>query len=128
MPTAVTSDIRVSVEARFEPEHSALQQERYLFSYRINIANHGQRTVQLLDRHWHIIDPLAPEREVKGAGVVGLTPVIEPGKDFSYSSFCDLTSSMGRMYGSYTMRHIDDGSTFRVAIPSFALLCPYGSN
>jgi ApaG protein len=128
MSTAVSHDIRVSARAHFEAEQSDPSQHRFLFSYRITIANRGQRTAQLLRRHWHITDSLAPAREVEGPGVVGAVPVLEPGEQFTYTSFCDLRSGMGRMHGSYRMRHLDDGSEFDVAIPAFDLHLPYSAN
>jgi ApaG protein len=128
MSTAVTHDIRVSVLARFEAGQSDPTEGRYLFSYRITIANRGQRAAQLLRRHWHITDSLAPVREVEGPGVVGVVPVLEPGEQFTYTSYCDLRSGMGRMRGSYRMLHLDDGSEFDVAIPAFDLHFPYAAN
>ncbi len=128
MSTAVTQDIRVSVLSRFEAGQSDPNEGRFLFSYRITIANRGQRTVQLLRRHWFISDSLAPLAEVRGPGVVGAVPVLEPGEQFTYTSFCELRSGMGRMHGIYHMRHLDDGTEFEVAIPSFDLQFPYVAN
>lgn len=128
MPVAVTQGIRVSVLARYEAAESRPDDGRYLFSYRIAIANHGRRPVQLLHRHWTIIDSLAPRMEVEGPGVVGNTPVMEPGEQYMYSSFCELHSGFGRMQGSYRMRHLDDGSEFDVAIPAFDLYLPHAAN
>lgn len=128
MSTAVSHDIRVSARARYEPGQSDPAQGRFLFSYRITIANRGQRTAQLLRRHWHITDSLAPEREVEGPGVVGAVPVLDPGEQFTYTSYCDLRSGMGRMRGSYRMRHLDDGSEFDAAIPAFDLHVPFAAN
>lgn len=128
MATAVTHDIRVSAEARFDASHSDPKAGRFLFSYRITIANHGQRPVQLLRRHWHISDSLSAAREVEGPGVVGETPELAPGDEFTYSSFCDLRSSFGRMRGTYLMQHLDDGSHFEVAIPAFDLRYPFAAN
>ncbi|MBK9059264.1 MAG: Co2+/Mg2+ efflux protein ApaG [Flavobacteriales bacterium] len=128
MSTAVSHDIRVSVMARFEAGQSAPTEGRFLFSYRITIANRGQRTAQLLRRHWFISDSLASPCEVEGPGVVGAVPVLEPGEQFTYTSYCELHSGMGRMHGSYRMRHMDDGSEFDVAIPAFDLRLPYAAN
>jgi ApaG protein len=128
MYTAISNDIRVSVQARYEAEQSDPVSDRFIFSYRITIANRGPRTVQLLKRRWHIADSMAPAREVEGPGVVGATPVLAPGEQFTYSSFCDLRGGMGRMHGSYGMRHLDDDSAFDVAIPAFDLRFPYTAN
>lgn len=128
MATQVTHDIRISVKARYSEEQSDPKVGRFLFSYRIRIENRGARTVQLLRRHWHIVDSLFEPREVKGPGVVGETPVLAPGEHFTYGSFCDLRSGFGRMSGSYSMRHTDDDSAFDVAIPAFDLSYPIAAN
>lgn len=128
MSTAVTHDIRVSVLSHFEAAQSAPNEGRFLFSYRITIANRGQRTVQLMHRHWFIADSLAPLKEVQGPGVVGAVPILGPGEQFTYTSFCELRSSMGRMHGLYGMRNLDDGRLFDVVIPSFELRYPYAAN
>ncbi|MCC7502974.1 MAG: Co2+/Mg2+ efflux protein ApaG [Flavobacteriales bacterium] len=128
MATSVTHGIRISVQPRFEPEHSDPEQGRFLFSYRIAITNTSEHTVQLLRRRWHIWDSLAPKREVEGPGVVGETPVLAPGEQFTYSSVCDLRSSLGRMDGTYTMRRADTSDHFEVRIPAFALLYPWQAN
>lgn len=128
MSTAVSHDFRISVLARFEAGESDPAEGRYLFSYRITIANRGLRTAQLMSRHWFISDSLAPTKEVEGPGVVGEVPVLEPGEQFTYTSYCELRSGMGRMHGSYGMRHRDDGSEFEVAIPAFDLHVPYSAN
>lgn len=128
MPTAVTNDIHVSVHARFEPGQGALEEGRYLFSYRITITNHGRQTVQLLARHWVITDSMAPRTEVDGAGVVGVQPVLAPGEKYTHTSYCELHSTMGRMEGSYQMLDLANNQAFRVAIPAFTLHLPYVAN
>ncbi|MFZ1664320.1 MAG: Co2+/Mg2+ efflux protein ApaG [Flavobacteriales bacterium] len=128
MSTAVSHDIRISVRARFEPAQSDPVEGRFIFSYRITIANRGSRAVQLMERTWFISDSLAPQRRISGKGVVGATPELQPGEQFTYSSFCDLRSAWGRMQGHYLMRHLDDGSTFEAAIPPFDLLLEYAAN
>lgn len=128
MSTAVTHGIRVSVLARFEPDQSKPEDGQFLFSYRITIANRGHRASQLLHRYWTITDSLAPTRTVEGPGVVGAVPVLEPSEQFTYTSYCDLRSGVGRMQGKYRMRHLDDGSEFDVEIPAFDLRLPYAAN
>jgi ApaG protein len=96
----------------------------FVHSYRVTIENGGTVAVRLQRRHWHISDSLAPAQEVEGPGVVGETPVIEPGESYTYSSACNLRSTLGRMEGSYLMERIGDGTFFRVAIPLFLLQHP----
>ena len=128
MATQVTHDIRITVQVGFAAEQSDPKLGHFLFNYRIRIENRGTRTVQLVRRNWRIIDSLSGTRQVEGPGVVGETPVLEPGTSFTYTSFCDLRSSCGRMLGSYTMRHVDDDSVFQVTIPPFDLLYPWSAN
>lgn len=128
MSIALTRGIRVSVLPKYEEGQSVPEEGRFLFSYRITIANRGNRPVQLLRRHWFISDSMAPRREVEGPGVVGSVPSLEPGEQFTYTSFCELKSGHGQMEGRYRMRHLDDGSEFDVAIPSFNLQFPYSAN
>ena len=128
MGTADTQGIRISARARYEPTHSDPAAARFIFSYRITITNRSETTVQLLRRHWVVRDSLAAVREVEGAGVVGETPVLEPGQEFSYSSACDLRSGFGRMEGTYLMRRMQDGVEFRVTIPEMQLVFPGAAN
>lgn len=128
MATAVTQGIRITGRARYEEAHSDPKAGRYIFSYRITIANRSEETVQLLRRHWTIHDSLAPVREVEGPGVVGETPVLAPGQEFSYSSACDLRSGFGRMEGEYQMLRARDGLLFHVIIPTLQLNIPLAAN
>ena len=126
--TAVTHDILITAEPTFEVAHSDARSGRFLFSYRITIANQGRDSVRLLRRHWVITDSLHPRSEVEGPGVVGATPLLESGGSFTYTSACDLRSSVGRMRGTYLMERIRDGHRFRVTIPDMVLWYPYQLN
>jgi ApaG protein len=126
--TAVTHDIMITAEPTFEEAHSDARAGRFLFSYRITIANQGRDSVRLLRRHWLITDSLHLKSEVEGPGVVGATPVLESGGSFTYTSACDLRSSVGRMRGTYLMERIRDGHRFRVTIPEMVLCFPYQLN
>lgn len=123
LESAETQGIRVEVESSFVPEHSDLEAAHYFFSYRIRIQNVGERTVQLLSRHWLITDGYGRTEEVKGPGVVGQQPRLGPGQHFEYESFCPLTTPTGSMRGSYQMV-CDDGSKFEAEIPQFFLVEP----
>ncbi|MBK9175685.1 MAG: Co2+/Mg2+ efflux protein ApaG [Flavobacteriales bacterium] len=128
MGTVVTRGIRVTARAQYEEPHSDPKAARFIFSYRITISNRGPEAVQLLRRHWIIRDSLAGRREVEGPGVVGETPELRPGEDFSYSSACDLRSGFGRMDGTYLMRRLSDASEFRVEIPEMHLSFAHAAN
>jgi ApaG protein len=81
-----------------------------------------------MNRHWTIFDSNGTKREVEGEGVVGQQPIIEPGNNHEYVSGCNLKTDIGSMKGSYEMKRIVDGQTFRVNIPEFYLITPFKLN
>ena len=121
---AVTRNIRVSVEAVYSPPHSRPSQQQWFFVYTIHIVNEGDEAVQLVSRHWIITDAVGSIEHVRGLGVVGEQPVLEPGESFEYSSGCPLTTPSGEMRGTYQMV-TEDGDHFDVEIAPFALHEPY---
>ncbi len=124
---ATTRGITVTVEPHYLPEKSQPHLGRWLFIYNIRIENHGSETVQLLTRHWIITDAAGRIEEVRGAGVVGQQPILEPGESHEYSSFCPLPTPFGTMQGSYQMTTAD-GEQFDVEIASFILSQPMAVN
>jgi ApaG protein len=100
---AVTEGLRVSVEARYSAEHSRPSANQWFFLYTIRIANEGAETCQLVSRHWIIRDATGRIEEVRGQGVVGEQPVLEPGDSFEYTSGCPLPTPFGSMEGTYQM-------------------------
>lgn len=120
MSDTTTRGVRVGATAFFLPEESAADEGRYVFGYRVVIVNDGEVPVQLLTRHWVIIDAEGHREEVRGPGVVGQTPVLKPGQGFKYTSYCPLSTPWGTMEGSYQMKR-DDGETFDARIGRFYL-------
>ncbi|TFG98084.1 MAG: Co2+/Mg2+ efflux protein ApaG [Myxococcales bacterium] len=120
---AVTQGIRVSVESRYAPEHSQPQRNQWFFLYTIQISNEGEEQVQLLSRHWIIRDGTGKIEEVRGPGVVGETPVLEPGASFQYTSGCPLATPFGSMEGTYEMVN-GRGDRFNARIARFSLREP----
>jgi ApaG protein len=119
-----TRDITVSVEPRYLEDQSQPAEGRFVWAYRVRIENHGGETVQLLNRHWRIVDGQGRMREVKGPGVVGQQPVLAPGAAHEYESGCPLPTPSGFMHGSYEMA-LPDGSRFEARIPMFSLDSPH---
>ena len=115
----------VIIETRSEylDEQSRPQAGQYVFAYTIRIENRGTNPVQLLDRHWHIIDTKDRVQEVQGVGVVGKQPTIEPEQTFQYTSGAVLESDAGTMSGSYRFRDATLGE-FSKTVPTFALVRP----
>jgi len=124
----VTNGIKISVTTQFREDYSDPSNDNYLFSYRIQIENQNDFTVQLLSRHWDIFDSNSEYREVKGAGIVGLKPTLGPGDVHEYESACNLGTAMGKMSGSYVFERKIDNKRFTVAIPSFEMFVPYIMN
>jgi ApaG protein len=125
MYEAVTHRVKVTVEPTFEPDRSDPDERRYFWRYAIEIVNLGDKPVTLMERHWRITDADGRQQEVRGPGVVGEQPTIEPGQAFRYTSGCPLTTPSGMMVGEYRM--VDsDGRSFEVSIPAFSLDSPEG--
>jgi ApaG protein len=120
---AVTQGIRVGVECRYAPEYSQPQRNQWFFLYTVQITNESDEEVQLLSRHWVIRDATGKVEEVRGPGVVGENPVIEPGESYEYTSGCPLTTPFGSMEGSYQMVTAS-GARFDARIARFALREP----
>ena len=115
--------IRIDVETSYLREQSNPQEQRYVFSYTITIHNDGGSPATLLTRHWTITDANGTVKEVRGEGVVGEQPRLEPGQGFRYSSGAVLETPVGTMQGSYQM--VDgEGRRFDAPIPLFRLAMP----
>jgi ApaG protein len=126
MPEAVTRNIRVKVETEYAPGRSNPAQSQWFFLYTIRLTNEGRETVQLMSRHWIITDAMGDTKEVRGPGVVGKKPVLEPGDTFEYTSGCELTTPFGSMRGTYQMVTVaDTEERFEIQIPPFTLTEPY---
>jgi ApaG protein len=124
---AVTRGIRVKVRAKYAPEHSSPQRNRWFFAYTVTIENEGDERTQLLTRHWIISDAHGNVEEVQGPGVIGEQPVIDPGEQFEYTSGCPLPTPFGSMRGTYQMV-TPLGDVFDVDLAPFALSEPYSVN
>lgn len=116
-------NIAVDVQTRYIDEQSAPDQDRYVFSYTITIRNDGEKPAQLISRHWIITDANNKVQEVRGEGVVGEQPRLQPGEQFRYTSGTMLETPVGSMRGSYQMV-AEDGVEFDAEIPAFTLSIP----
>ena len=120
MFSETTDNIIVTVRPSFIAEQSSPAEDKYVWAYKVRIENRGPETVQLLNRHWKITDAHGKLQEVRGAGVVGETPTLEPGESFEYTSGVPLLTPSGFMTGSYGMVTAN-GEGFDIAIPAFSL-------
>jgi len=115
------------VKSRFVSERSSADHGTWFFAYTVLITNEGAATVQLMSRHWIITNADGHVEEVRGPGVVGAQPVLQPGESFEYTSGCPLPTAFGTMHGSYQMV-TDDGERFDADIAPFSLSMPYAVN
>ena len=120
---AITRGIAVSVEVTYLEANSSPGNSQYFWAYRVTIENQGRETVQLLNRHWMITNAHGELTEVKGPGVIGKQPFLEPGDSFTYTSGAPLNTPSGMMGGSYQMEN-EEGERFDIEIPTFSLDCP----
>lgn len=127
MSNSHTYAIAIAVATRYLTEQSDPDAGRYAFAYTIRINNTGDVPAQLLDRHWKIIDGNGKVQEVKGPGVIGEQPLIDPGATYTYTSGCLLETPVGTMEGSYRMR-ATDGHSFQAPIALFRLAKPNALN
>jgi len=119
----VTHGVRVTVLPEFQRDRSEPDENRWFWTYTIEITNLGDEPVRLRARHWLITDAHGRRQEVTGPGVVGEQPLIGPGESFEYTSGCPLGTPSGFMAGSYRMEDAE-GGFFDVEIPAFSLDLP----
>jgi ApaG protein len=122
MIKALTQGVEISVKTIYSPAHSTPREGHYFFTYTITIENKNDFSIQLLSRHWHIYDSNGDYSQVKGDGVIGQQPVIEPNKKYTYTSGCNLRTEIGKMSGTYTMLRLFDEKTFEANIPEFTMV------
>ncbi len=119
----ISNQIKVEVAPKYVEDQSDPKRSIWYFSYYVRITNESQTPVQLMTRHWIIIDAIGRVEEVEGSGVVGLQPLIPPGQVFEYSSYCPLPTPTGTMRGSFMMTD-PKGQEIKVIIPLFVLAEP----
>lgn len=115
--------VEIEVDARFIAEQSKPEANRYVFAYAITLRNLGVMPARLQTRHWVITDANGKVEEVRGDGVVGEQPRLQPGESYSYTSGAVLETQVGTMRGAYLF-HADDGTDFEAPIPEFVLSVP----
>lgn len=116
-------EFAVAVRTQYLPEQSNPDRDQYVFSYTITIRNTGSIAAQLISRHWVITDASNQTQEVRGLGVVGHQPLLQPGQQFEYTSGTQVATPQGSMYGEYFCV-AEDGHRFEVPIPEFVLVQP----
>ena len=123
MYEATTRSIKVTVRPFYLDEQSQPEDGHYVWAYQVRIENQGAETVQLRNRFWRIVDSAGRVQEVRGAGVVGEQPVLQPGQSFEYTSGTPLPTPSGIMGGTYEME-TQAGDRFDITVPTFSLDSP----
>ena len=116
-------DLEVTVTPQYLPDQSEPGEHQYVFAYTVRITNNGQRSAQVISRHWVITDGKQNTQEVRGLGVVGQQPLLGPGESFEYTSGCPLPTPVGTMRGTYHCVG-ENGVPFEVPIQEFVLAMP----
>lgn len=122
-PLSKPYEIAVKAATRYLADQSDEAAARYVFAYTITIRNLGGVPAQLISRHWIITDAQGLVQEVRGLGVVGAQPLLQPGESFEYTSGASIATPVGTMRGSYQML-AQDGTRFEAPIPEFTLSVP----
>ena len=115
--------IHVTVSPRYLTEESSPAADHFVFSYTVTLVNRGYVAARLISRHWLITDGNGNVQEVRGLGVVGEQPLLQPGEKYEYTSGCQLDTPVGIMRGTYQMV-AEDGTAFEAEIPAFTLAIP----
>ena len=123
MNSQQTYECLVTVKTQYLADQSNIDASQYVFSYTIQITNTGKVAAQLISRHWVITDANNKVQEVRGLGVVGDQPLLEPGASYEYTSGTMLNTSVGTMHGTYQFTAVD-GTQFDVPISTFTLAMP----
>lgn len=128
MITQTTKGIKVTVQTHFEGTFFKNYKMHFAFGYTITVENQSKHPVQLVARHWDILDSLKEEEAIDGEGVIGKKPILQPGKNHTYSSGCLLASPVGAMRGFFVMVDLNELEDFEVEVPLFKLAAPFAMN
>ena len=114
-----TEGISVEVENHYVEGQSRPDHDFYYFAYKVRITNNSEQPIRVIDRHWFITDGKGSTEQVRGPGVVGEQPEIQPGKSFEYMSACPLSTKTGNMRGTYGIEKLHSLERIRARIPLF---------
>jgi ApaG protein len=128
MTQETTEQVRVEVRESYHGYSSYNGLGHHLFAYEITIVNQRASVIQLLSRHWHILESDGSKKEVVGEGVVGQQPILAPDMEYSYTSACKLQTEIGCMWGTYYFIDLERALPFQVTIPLFRMVVPYRLN
>ncbi len=116
-----TNDVEITVSPEYAKDQSDPEEGVFTFSYTVTMRNVSDEAIQLINRHWIVLSDGIQIADVKGEGVVGEQPVLEPGEEFEYTSYTTIVDASGSMYGIYTF-YSESGEFFDAEIPRFELM------
>jgi ApaG protein len=116
-------ELTVTVHTQYLEDQSDPDNARFVFAYSVTMKNTGTVAAQVISRHWVITDANDHVEEVRGLGVVGYQPLLQPGEQFEYTSGTSLVTPQGTMHGEYFCV-AEDGEQFEAKIPEFVLSLP----
>lgn len=119
--------IDITVTTEYLPQRSDPSRPLFFFVYKIKITNNGNEIIQLKNRYWHITDAKNNFEEIRGPGVVGDQPILNPGSSYKYKSYCPLKTEFGVMHGHFGMT-TNNGKKFNAKINPFRLSVPHSVN
>ncbi|MAV15898.1 MAG: Co2+/Mg2+ efflux protein ApaG [Candidatus Marinimicrobia bacterium] len=119
--------IDITVTTEYLPQRSDPSKPLFFFVYKIKITNNGNEIIQLKNRYWHITDAKNNFEEIRGPGVVGDQPILNPGSSYKYKSYCPLKTEFGVMHGHFGMT-TNSGKKFNAKVNPFRLSVPHSVN
>lgn len=128
MIAKTTNGVTIRVRKKYLESHSDPQRHKFIFAYHVTVTNERSSRIQLLQRLWEITPLTGSTKVVEGDGVIGQQPIIEPGSQYQYNSWCPLPTRFGSMRGHYTMRDLELQEDFEAEIPEFILEFPPALN
>lgn len=124
MVKPLTHDVKITVKTSFNSKESKPLDRFFVFNYIITIENQSDQPLQLLKRHWLIVDANGEKTEVKGDGIVGKQPILMPNDKYAYQSHCIFKTPIGKMSGSYLMRNLLENEDYLIPINGFSFCLP----
>mgnify|MGYP003691197079 FL=1 len=124
MVKPLTHDVKITVKTSFNIGESRPLEQFFVFNYIITIENQSDQPLQLLKRHWIIVDSNGEKAEVKGDGVVGKQPILMPNDKYTYQSHCIFKTPVGKMSGSYLMKNLAKNEDYLIPINAFRFCMP----
>ncbi|MDB9776114.1 Co2+/Mg2+ efflux protein ApaG [Vicingaceae bacterium] len=124
MVKPLTHDVKITVKTSFNIGESRPLEQFFVFNYIITIENQSDQPLQLLKRHWIIVDSNGEKAEVKGDGVVGKQPILMPNDKYAYQSHCIFKTPVGKMSGSYLMKNLAKNEDYLIPINAFRFCMP----